>query len=185
MGTLEIIIGVGITFLLFRIWIVEVKLVDELEFRRRYFSRFFAYYTALALACGLLFFPFNIMVMLAFPILVVTSIWDINFYRRFNSQPYWKKNKRWLIVERVTLHPPVVLVAIYMIIVGAGNFIEAPNLLLMAMSVVILFIPFFLLDERWTKRYKWPEALIVIGLMLASGISLLIAEAILWGVPIW
>jgi len=185
LATLEITIGIGIVFLLFRIWIVEIKLVDELQFRRRYFSRFFTYYTALALVCGFLFMPFNLMVIIAFPILVVTSIWDINFYRRFNSQTYWEKNRRWLILERLTLHPPVVLVAIYMIITDARNYIEPPNLIILALSVVILFIPFFLVDVRWSKRYKWPEALIVIGLMLASGISLLLAELILWGVPFW
>ena len=185
LGILEVTIGFGVAFLLFRIWIVEVKLVEELDFRRRYFSRFFSYYSALALAFGLLFWPFNVMVMVAFPILVVTSIWDINFYRRFNSQPYWEKNRRWLLVERTTLHPPVVILAIYMIFAGARNFIEPPNLLFMVITVVILFLPFFLLDVRWTKRYKWPEALIVIGLMLGSGLSLLLAEAILWGVPVW
>ncbi|MFW9907521.1 MAG: hypothetical protein ACFFEF_03020 [Candidatus Thorarchaeota archaeon] len=185
MATLELIIGLGIAFLLFRIWIDEIKLVDELEFRRRYFSRFFSYYTALALSFGLLFCPFNVMVMIAFPILLVTSIWDINFYRRFNSQTYWKKNRCWLLLERVTMHPPVVLVAIYMIVNDARNFIEPPNLIIMAVSSAILFLPFFLVDARWTKRYKWPEALIVIGLMLSSGLSLILAEYFLWGVPIW
>jgi hypothetical protein len=115
----------------------------------------------------------------------VTSIWDINFYRRFNSQTYWTKNRRWVLIERLTMHPPVVLVALFMILNGARNYIEPPNLLLMVLSVALLFIPFFLLDERWTKRYKWPEALVVIALMLASGLSLLLALAFLWGVPIW
>jgi hypothetical protein len=125
------------------------------------------------------------MVMVAFPILVVTSVWDINFYRRFSSQTYWAKNRRWMLIERLTMHPPVVLLALLMILNGARNYIEPPNLVLLVLPVVILFMPFFLFDERWTKRYKWPEALIVIGLMFASGISLLLAEAILWGVPIW
>jgi len=176
---------IGIPLLLFRIWVVEVKLSEELQFLRRYFSRFFAYYTCLALAFGLSLYPFNVIVMVAFPILVVTSIWDINFYRRFNSQTYLTKNRRWMLIERTTMHPPVVLVAIFMILNGARNYIEPPNLIVMVALVVLLFIPFFLFDERWTKRYKWPEALIVIGLMFASGISLLLAEAILWGVPLW
>lgn len=185
MGALEVIIIFGFAFLLFRIWIVEAKLVDELEFRRRYFSRFFSYYTALALSFGLLFWPFNVMVMVGFPILIVTSIWDVNFFRRFKSQSYWEKNRRWLLVERLTLHPPLVLVAIYMIVAGARNFIEPPNLILMALAVIILFVPFFLLDVRWTRRYRWPQALIVIGLVIGSSVSLLLAEAILWGVPMW
>jgi len=176
---------IGLALLIFRIWIAEIKLKEELQFRRRYFSRFFSYYTCLALVFGLMVFPFNIMVMLAFPILVVTSIWDINFVRRFNSQPHWGEKKRWAILERATLHPPVVIVAIYMILTGARNYIQSPNLLIMALTAIILFLPFFIIDERWTKRYKWPEALIVIILMIGSGTSLILAEAFLWGVPVW
>jgi len=185
MGYLEIVIILGISFFLFRIWIVEIKLKEELQFRRRYFSRFFAYYTCLSLVFSLGAYPFNIMVMIAFPILVVTSIWDVNFYRKFNTQEYWAKKRKWAILERITLHPPVVALAIYMILTDARNYIQSPNLLLMVLIVVILFSPFFLVDVRWTKRYKWPEALIVIGLVIASGVSLLLSEAFLWGVPIW
>jgi len=180
----EFAVFIGFFLLLFRIWLDEVKLPEELQFRRRYFSRFFAYYACLALAFGLSLYPLNIMVMVAFPILVVTSVWDINFYRRFSSQTYWTKNRRWMLIERLTLHPPVVLLALFMILNGARNYIEPPNLVLLVVPVILLFTPFFLFDVRWTKRYKWPEALIVIGLMFASGISLLLAEAFLWGVPI-
>jgi hypothetical protein len=125
------------------------------------------------------------MVMIAFPILLVTSIWDINFFRRFKYQDYWTKNRKWGLIERLTLHPPIVILAIFMILDGARKYIQPPNLVLLAVIIIILFIPFFLLDARWTKRYKWPEALIIIGLIIASGVSLLVAEAILWGVPIW
>lgn len=175
----------GFIFLFFRIWIVEFKLVEEFQFRRRYFSRFFSYYTCLALVFGLGFWPFNVMVMVAFPILVVTSMWDVNFFRRIRSQDYWEKNRRWGMLERSTMHPPVVIVAVYMILMDARNYILPPNLILMALVVIGLFLPFFLFDVRWTERYKWPEALIVIGLIIASGVSLLVAEAVLWGVPIW
>jgi len=182
---LALLVAFGIAFFIFRVWIVEFKLKEELDFRRRYFSRFFSYYTCLALAFGLMAFPFNLMVMLAFPILVVTSVWDINFVRKFNSQPHWEEKKKWAILERATLHPPVVILAIYMILTDARNYILPPNLVIMVIYAVILFLPFFLIDKRWTKRYKWPEALIVVGLILASGISLVLAEAFLWGVPIW
>ncbi len=175
----------GFGLLAFRIWLVEVKLREELQFRRRYFSRFFAYYACLALAFELTALPFNSMVMVAFPILIVTSVWDVNFYRRLDTQPYWSAKKRWAILERLTLHPPVAILAIYMIVTGARHYIQPPNLVVFVVSVVVLFIPFFLVDERWTKRYKWPEALVVIGLVILSGLSLLIAEAVLWGVPIW
>ncbi|MFW9803097.1 MAG: hypothetical protein ACFFFC_10620, partial [Candidatus Thorarchaeota archaeon] len=172
-------------YLPFRIWLDEFKLKDELLFRRRYFSRFFSYYLGIALLLGLGVYPFNIMVMVAFPILVVTSIWDINFFRRFKSQTYWKKNRHWGLIERITMHPPVVLVSVLMILDGARKYIQAPNLIIMFVTIFTLFIPFFIFDERWRSRYKWPEALIVIGLIVSSGLSLILAEAILWGVPIW
>jgi len=180
-----ILIVIGLALLTFRIWLVEIKLKEELQFRRRYFSRFFTYYTCLALAFNLMAIPLNIIVMVAFPILIVTSVWDVNFYRRLRSQVYWLAKKHWAILERITLHPPVVILAIYMIITNARNYLQAPNLMVLIISILILLTPFFLLDERWTKRYKWPEALIVIGLVIMSGASLLIAEAVLWGVPIW
>ncbi|MFW9837982.1 MAG: hypothetical protein ACFFE7_10705 [Candidatus Thorarchaeota archaeon] len=180
-----VMVILGVFFLLFRVWIVEFKLVEELQFRRRYFSRFFSYYTCLALAFGLGFWPFNVMVIVAFPILVVTSIWDINFMRRFMSQDYWATNRKWGFVERVTLHPPVVAVSIYMILMDARNYIQPPNLILMAVMIIGLLLPFFLVDVRWTKRYKWPEAILIVGLFVASGVSLIVAEALLWGVPIW
>ena len=180
-----ILTTIGFALLIFRIWLVEIKLKGELQFRRRYFSRFFAYYACLALLFGLQSYPLNIMLMVAFPILVVTSVWDINFYRRFNTQEYWKKNRVWAIIERLTLHPPVVVIAIYMILTGARNYIESPSLVVMVIVIVALFSPFFIVDERWTKKYKWPQALIVIGLVVLSGVSLVIAEAVLWGVPFW
>ena len=176
---------IGFALLTFRVWLVEIKLKEELQFRRRYFSRFFAYYTCLALVFNLMAIPFNIIVIVAFPILIVTSVWDVNFYRRLHSQPYWSVKKQWAILERITLHPPVVILAIYMIFTDARKYIQPPNLIVLIISILILFTPFFLLDERWTKRYKWPEALIVIGLVIMSGVSLLIAEAVLWSVPLW
>ena len=175
----------GLALLIFRIWVVESKLKEELQFRRRYFSRFFAYYACLAMIFGLQSYPLNIIIMVAFPILIVTSVWDVNFYRRFNTQEYWKKNRRWAIVERLTLHPPVVIIAIYMILTGARNYIEAPSLVMIVIIVVGLCFPFFFVDERWTKRYQWPQAVLVISLVALSGISLLVAQAVLWGVPIW
>jgi len=90
-----------------------------------------------------------------------------------------------MLIERLTMHPPVVIVALFMIFNDARNYIQPPNLIIMTIIIVILFAPFFIFDERWTKRYKWPEALLVIGLIISSSVSLIIAEALLWGVPLW
>ncbi|TFG34863.1 hypothetical protein EU527_01435 [Candidatus Thorarchaeota archaeon] len=179
------IIPLGIVFLLFRIWLVEFRLVDELQFRRHYLSRFMNYYAGLALSFGLTINILNIIVIISFPILVVTVGWDINFYRNFRIRTYWTKNKRWMLLERLTLHPPVFLLGLLMIIVGAQSYIRPSNLLFIGLAAILLYIPFFLFDVRWRERYSWPQALTIIMLVGLSSLSLAIAEFILWGVPLW
>ncbi len=150
----ELMAVIGISFLLFRLWLVEVKLPDELQFRRRYLSRVINYYTALALAFSLSSVVLNLIVMISFPILLVTTSWDIKFYRRFRSRDYWKKNRRWVLLESLTLHPPVFGVGLAMILVGAEPLIRAPNLLFILAAAVLMYVPFFLFDARWTDRYN-------------------------------
>ncbi|MEM2143138.1 MAG: hypothetical protein QXQ81_07785 [Candidatus Thorarchaeota archaeon] len=175
----------GVIFLAFRLWLVERKLVEELQFRRRYTSRFISYYTALATALALNCYVLNLVVMMSFPILLVTVGWDIRFYRRFSSRNYWHKNRTWLIVERLTLHPPVVILALLMIYLGAESYIRAPTLITIGLATLLLYVPFFLFDERWRSRYLWPQAIVVIALFTGSMLSMMIAQAFLWGVPLW
>jgi hypothetical protein len=123
--------------------------------------------------------------MITFPILLVTPAWDFNFYRQFSSRTYWKKNKSWVLVERLTLHPPVIVIAACMLVIGAQSYILASNLLFILAAAILLYTPFFLVDERWTKRYNWPQAPTVIFLVGASSLGMALAQAILWGVPLW
>lgn len=181
----ELIITLGIVFLLFRLWLVEHKLVGELQFRRRYLSRFMNYYAGIALAFGLTIQTLNIIVLISFPILVVTVGWDINFYRFFQTRDYWKKNRRWILVERLTLHPPVFLLGLAMILIDAQFYFRTPSLHYIVLSAILLYIPFFIFDARWRTRYNWPQALIVIMLVGLSSLSLAVAQFLLWGVPVW
>lgn len=181
----ELIISLGFMFLVFRIWLVEYKLVNELQFRRRYLSRFMNYYAGLSLIFALTVDFLNIIVIISFPILAVTVGWDINFYRSFRSRTYWTKYKRWMLLERLTLHPPVFLLGLLMIIYGAQAYIRPANLLFIGLSAILLYIPFFLFDVRWREKYNWPQALTIIMLVALSSISLAIAEFLLWEVPLW
>jgi len=181
----ETVIIFGVAFLIFRVWLVEFRLVDELQFRRHYLSRFMNYYAGLALVFGLTIDVLNIIVIISFPILVVTVGWDINFYRNFKNRAYWTKNKRLMLLERLTLHPPVFLLGLFMILAGAQSYICPPNLSIIGLAAILLYIPFFLFDDRWRKKYSWPQAITIILLVAFSSLSLAVAESILWSVPIW
>ncbi|KXH75982.1 MAG: hypothetical protein AM326_08075 [Candidatus Thorarchaeota archaeon SMTZ-45] len=180
-----LLVIIGVIFLAFRVWLVELKLINELQFRRRYLSRFVNYFACFSLIFGLSSWFLNLIVMIAFPVLVVTPGWDITFYRRFRNRNYWEKNRKWMLVERLTMHPPVILLGVVLLIVRARPFIEAPNLLFILLAGLVLLSPFFILDERWRTRYNWPQAPTVIGLMLSSTFAMMIAQALLWGVPLW
>ena len=175
----------GVAFLAFRIWLVERKLVDELQFRRRYTSRFINYYSVLAIIFVLSSLVLNLVVMISFPVLIVTVGWDVNFYRGLRTKHFWKKNKRWLVLERLTLHPPVVALALFIILTDAQLYIRAPNLVTIAVTAIFVYSPFFLVDERWRSGYQWPQALVVIGLFAGSTIAMMLAQALLWGVRLW
>ncbi len=180
-----LLVIIGLIFLAFRVWLVERKLIDELQFRRRYLSRFVNYFACLSLIFGLSSWFLNLIVMIAFPVLIVTPGWDVTFFRRFRSREYWDKNREWMLLERLTMHPPVMLLGFALLIVRARPYIEAPNLLFILLAGFVLLLPFFLFDERWKSRYNWPQAPTVIGLMLSSTIAMMIAQAILWGVQLW
>jgi hypothetical protein len=182
---MEVLIVTGVLFLAFRVWLVEFKLIDELGFRRRYLSRAMNYFMCVALIFGLTSWFLNLIVMLSWPILIVTPMWDVNFFRRFRQRTYWEKNRRLMLLERATMHPPIIVLGFALLFVRARPYIEAPNLVLILVAGFVLSLPFFLFDDRWTKRYNWPQAPTVLGLVLASTIGMTIAQALLWGVPLW
>lgn len=170
--------------LAFRLWLVERKLVDELQFRRRYLSRIINYYCWLALAFQLQLKPANWVVVAAFPILLVTSVWDFRFYRRYPGRTYWQKNRRWMLLERLTLHPPLLILGLYLILTNARQYVTDVGFQPIWAGILLLFLPFILLDERWTHRYNWPQAPIVTTLLISATAIMALTQVSLWGVPL-
>ena len=146
---------IGVLFLIFRIWLTEFKLKDELQFRRHYLSRFFNYYYCLALISSFTWEIFNFVLISETIALIFALIgWDIPFFIKFNKQAHWQKNKAWLIIERATLHPPMIGTVIWMFFSGLRSFVDSSNLILIIIITVILsLLPYFLFDQRWTKKY--------------------------------
>ncbi len=146
---------IGVSFLIFRIWLTEFKLRAELEFRRHYLSRFLNYYYCIALISSFTWDIFNFILISETIALIIAFIgWDIPFFIKFNKQDHWQKNKTWLIIERATLHPPMIGTVIWMLFSGLRSFVDSSNLILIVIITLILgLLPYFLFDQRWTKKY--------------------------------
>jgi hypothetical protein len=145
----------GSIFLMFRLWLCETKLKDELQFRRGYISRILNYYACITLIFDLQSDYFNIVMMAAIPLIAVSIIgWDSLFYKKFKSRTYWKKNHNWLIVERLTLHPPILALGLYYYFTGPTNYVDPANIIVtIIVGSILVFGPWFLLDHRWKTNY--------------------------------
>jgi hypothetical protein len=166
---------IGVLFLIFRIWLAEFKLVDELSFRRHYLSRIVDLHFALAWILNFSNFIFNFIVITCFPVMIVTSLWDSKFFVKFKKRSYWKKNHGWLMLERLTLHPPMLICGLYMYITGLTQYFNASyGIFPLLVAVSLVYIPFFLWDERWKARYNWPQGLVMLFLMICATIALYI-----------
>jgi hypothetical protein len=100
-------------FFLFRLWLCEIKLKDELGFRKNYLSRSISYFVIICWVFDLQSMIFNVMWMGVIPVLCVAAImWDVRFYKEAfgkNTPPEWEEKKTWLVLERLTLHPPIII----------------------------------------------------------------------------
>jgi len=164
----------GGIFLLFRLWLVFYKLREELLFRSLYVSRLVNFYFCIMLVFNLQSAIFNVIVATCFPAMLFTSVWDFNFYRKFKSRSYWVKNRPWLIVERITMHPPILISGLYMYIKGIAQFVPSDNILPFVVGILITFGSSFLLDIRLRKRYNWPNGrnLFLVMVLSTVGFSL-------------
>jgi hypothetical protein len=113
---------------------------------------------------------FNIMTITVLPMMVISLVgWDSLFFVKFKKRTYWKKNHKWLLIERLTLHPPIVATALWMVFSGIENFITTPPQIWPFISGAIIFYGvFFLLDERITKKYIPPTGM---NMLIGSLIS--------------
>ncbi len=178
-----VLFSLGIVFLIFRIWITEFKLREELQFRRHYLSRFLNYYYGVALLWGFTANLFNFILIADWlPMIIAFIGWDMPFFIKFKRRTYWEneKNRVWLLIERATLHPPMIGTIIWMIFNGLHSYVDASHLVIYTLiGSVFVFLPWFLLDHRWTKNYigkgflfsfRWE--ILLIG-VLSIGITLI------------
>jgi hypothetical protein len=149
----------GIVGLVFRIWLCEIKLKKELEFRSRYVSRFLTYYYFIAMMLSFEVYAFNLMIVISLPMmLIITVFFDIPFMIKFGDKENEVNNRGWLFIERFTLHPPLIITGIYWFIIDLTvAFDPFPNILDILLCYGIILVTYSQLDVRWKKKYLWPE----------------------------
>lgn len=163
-GTISVI---GATLLIFRIWICEIRLKDILAHRRCYISRNTNYFYFLAMILSFESDIFNLIIVSALPIVIIgVFVNDIPAYINFNKDYATENGKtRFLIIlEGVTLHPPIIITGIIFYITDLK--IIFSSLIPMSLNSGIIFasvyllgfLPLLLFDIRWKERKpvaKW------------------------------
>lgn len=161
---------IGSAFFIFRIWLVQFKLAEELQFRKDYVSRMMSLYYCIAMILQFKNPVFNIIVAASTPVLIASFFgWDLLFFIKFKNRDYWEKNHTWLLVERLTLHPPIMLTGIYWYITGLSSHIIITNWwATISASAILVLGPFVLWDKRISEKYIYPTGLHIFLSALAS-----------------
>ena len=165
---------IGVPFLIFRIWLSTFKLKVELQFRRFYVSRLVNYYFCFCIIFNLKNPIFNLILAVCFPAMIFTSMWDVNFYRGFRRRTYWKKNKGWVLVERMTMHPPILIGGLFIYLTGIWNYVKPTSqggFVLFVITILFFYPSCYFLDIRLRKRYEWPNGRNLLLVMLISTLA--------------
>ena len=148
-----IFLVLGSIMLVIRIWLCEIKLVEELSFRRRYVSRFLNNYFWIAMIFNFQNTLFNLIIITGYIGMLITFFgWDTVFFYKFKSRTYWKKNHGWLIFERLTMHVPSIIIGTWMYFTDTHNFVDF-EIYWLIIAILLVFTPWVVIDRRFTEKY--------------------------------
>ena len=179
LGTQDIsMIFLGMAFLTFRLWITEVKLKKELGQRTKHLSRFLSYYLAISIIFNFKSILFNAVVAGALPMMVL-SLFTLDYafifkaYKGIQAEIGVKK-ARWALVERITLHIPLVTGGIYIYIAGILEHVNLSyGMWPIIIGTLLVVIPVVFFDPRVTRKEDWPVGPIIL-------VSVVILSFIIW-----
>jgi hypothetical protein len=173
----------GALGLIFRIWLTQFKLAEELQFRKDYASRWVNYYFFIGMILDFQDQTFNLIIAGALPLMLISFVgWDTLFFWKFKSRTYWPnvKNHKWLLIERLTMHPPMIVVGLLWYFMGLRNYLTM-NILEAIVPTIICAImiigPELLWDERLTKKYIAPTGQNIFVMTIISIVWMLIFMA--------
>jgi hypothetical protein len=164
----------GCVGFLLRLWLTNFRLSTILGDERRFNSRLLTQYGFIALIFNLEVDPLNLVIVGALPMMVIMLFrYDLPFFLKLvqgksiitphmrpDVVPLPPKTKLWLVVERLTLHLPIIFIGGPWYAVGLKS-VVFPDLQVVSfvITVLLVFGPFLLLDPRIRKKLDWPEGL--------------------------
>lgn len=158
----------GALFVIFRIWVTEVKLRKELGNKRGHTSRFISLFFFIAMLLNFENNVFTLISVVGAPAMLMAFFaFDVPYY--IKDVRLIKEKKFWLILERLTMHPPAVIFAVYFYSYARIDFYLTLFTIPKFCGALILVVgPLFLFDPRVTKREDWPRGpACIIGAILS------------------
>ena len=158
----------GVVAFLFRFWLAEIKLHDILGTKRRHLSRLCSYYFLLAMIWGFESSVFLLITVFSAPAMLISFfIFDVPFL--IKDIPKLTENRGWQIIERLTVHIPIVLYAVYFYFTaGRLKYFEMLTILTFSFGIALTAVPMILFDPRIRKREDWPRGPILLGGMVVD-----------------
>ncbi|WP_371805156.1 hypothetical protein [Candidatus Lokiarchaeum ossiferum] len=160
----------GCLGLIFRIWVNEIKLKKQLKYERHFTSRFLAEYFFIAMIFSFQNDALNLVVACTYPMMVICIfVFDIPFFIKLKQNKSVlpgggefspEKVDLWVILERLTLHIPIVVVGSIWYPQGLKSAIF-PNLGIgsMIFALIMVYGIFIFVDPRIGKKRDWPDGL--------------------------
>jgi len=170
---------IGFIFLIFRAWLAEVKLRDVLKDERQYMSRIYTYYLAAMMIYNFQNMTFNLLIIAVLPYMIVSLVfWDTSFFKELPKRPEYPQWGKWLALERITTHVPLVIVGLIpyftnlkWYVLGGMEASDPGVVYGLIFAIILLYLPIITLDVRYTKKTKWKTAkMIVLGGTIISAI---------------
>lgn len=156
----------GVVFLIFRFWLCEVYLRDILGVDRGHTSRFCSYYLALAMIFNFEPNVFTLISVVSAPAMVLASFaFDVPFLF-FNEGRQQIPKKTGQIIERLTMHIPIILFGVYYYGFSKVSWLDYFALFTLdklVIAILLTCLPMFVFDPRVTKRKDWPRGLFIVG----------------------
>ncbi|MHA1745015.1 MAG: hypothetical protein ACTSWW_03380 [Promethearchaeota archaeon] len=164
----------GVVGFALRIWLTEFRLVTILGEERHFNSRLLTSYGFTALIFDLQVESLNLVIVGTLPMMLIMLFrYDAPFFFKLVQRkplitvhtpttelPFSPATNLWLIIERLTLHLPIIFIGLPWYWAGLKA-VVFPNLQISSFFITIglIFVPFLLLDPRIRKKMDWPEGL--------------------------
>lgn len=147
-----------------RFYLTEFKLKKQLELKTGHLSRLLTYYLSIALILGFSSHLFWLIVIVALPTMIAAFLgFDLTFYKEIlQKDPKWKENRGWLILERITLHPPMIIAGFWLYFMDPKSFFTPlPSGIEMFVGILLSIGAFLFVDPRWRQKEDWPTGIVI------------------------